>query len=365
MTYLFSNPQIKKWKTMFFLSFLFNIILITTFVLRECEVEREQKYVEGVENGADIAGEKKSGDEKPLSVVHMDDVSGERALKVGDIIVQSITVVDNFYSAFNRSEDVEKVAEKLEIPSLADLLGAHLARLLVWDLKLRNDVRKGDTCVYAFRVIPEDERRERDDLPDLIEIVALNYHSKKLGKDIKIFNFTPNSSRFSAFYYETGVMVEKKIYPIAPIKGYIQVTSKIADRAPRHDGIDFKAPVGTPVFSTVDGTVSRTNWMTRYNGYCIEIKEKDKPFTYKYLHLSDVLVKPGQKVRAGDHIANSGNTGKTTAPHLHYQINIGQRGDVINPFEHHQVKSVKLEGEDMGSFREKIAEIESMIASKR
>ncbi len=362
MTYLFSNPQVKKWKTMFFLSLLLNIILIITFILREHESdtdtkEKDQSMIsENIENGA---GNDKDSE---ISIINMDEKKEEKKIKKGDLIVQSVTIEDNFYSAFSRSEDVGKASEHLGIQNLADLLGAHMARLLAWDLVLRADVRKGDKCSFIYRAIPEDERLKRNDLPDLIEIVAMKYYSRKFMKSIDIFNFKASGDKYSRFYYSSGEMIEKIITPVSPIVDYIQVTSQIADRAPRHDGIDFKAQIGTPVYSTVSGKVTRTNWMTKYNGYCIEIKEAGKPFTYKYLHLSDVLVKPGQSVRAGDHIANSGNTGKTTAPHLHYQINVGQRGEVKDPFKQHSVKTVSLDGEDIESFRRKVVELEKILS---
>ncbi|HDT11672.1 MAG TPA: M23 family metallopeptidase [bacterium] len=364
MTYLFSNPQVKKWKTMFFLSFLLNIILIITFVLREHESDSVGENDDGIGIEESAENEKKEST-KALSVVNIDENGMAETAKAGDLIVQSIVVEDNFYSAFSRSEDVGKVAEELKVSNLADLLGAHLARLLVWDMVLRSDVRKGDTCSYVFRVIPEDERVHRNDLPDIIEIIAVKYHSKKYAKDIKIFKYKPSNAKYSKYYYESGVMIEKIITPHPPIKDYIQVTSKIADRASKHDGIDFKSEIGTPVFSTVEGIVTRTNWMTKYNGYCIEIKEKDKQFTYKYLHLSDVLVHPGQEVAPGDHIANSGNTGKTTAPHLHYQINIGQRGEVLNPYVHHKVVFSKLKENDLEKFRQRVVDLESVFTAKR
>lgn len=231
----------------------------------------------------------------------------------------------------------------------------------MWDLVLRTDVRKNDRIDFVFRVVPDEEKKRRKDMPDLIEIVSVVYHSKKFNKDISIFQFKPSSSEYYRYYYRSGVNIEKIIGPYSPVKNYIQVTSLLADRAPKHDGVDFKANVGTLVHFTVEGTVSRKNWMTKYNGFCVELEEKGKPFVYKYLHLSEVLVDVGQKVSPGQHIANSGNTGKTTAPHLHYQINIGQRGDVIDPFRHHKANIEKLDGKDLDAFKSKVIDIEKLM----
>jgi murein DD-endopeptidase MepM/ murein hydrolase activator NlpD len=365
MTYLFSNPQVKKWKTMFFLSLFLNIILILTFILREHESADSdgQNELQEITESREISANVGNGALSDEQVVSIDENKDNYKAKKGDLIVKSVSIEDNFYSAFNRSEEINKVAKELEIPNLADLLGAHMARLLVWDLVLRTDVRKGDKCSFVFRAIPSEEQIKRKDLPDIIEVLSVKYYSNKYGKSFDIYSFMPGSSKYSKYYYHTGEMIEKLIVPFSPIGEYIQVTSKIADRAPKHDGVDFKSEIGTPVFSTVAGKVTRTNWMTKYNGYCVEIKEKEKPFTYKYLHLSDVLVKPGQDVNAGDHIANSGNTGKTTAPHLHYQINVGQKGDVKNPFSHHNLKTVVLSGSDLENFRQRVVELEKVLSA--
>ncbi len=362
MTYLFSNPQAKKWKTLFFLSLMLNVILVVVFFMREQEVEEVKKKEplqvseksEEVSSDSVKPGEKIPG-EKP--------VKKENSYKSGDLVSSSVTIEDNFFSAFNSSDDVKRISEMTGIDNLSDILSAHVGRLLVWKLVLRTDVRKGDSLRFAFREIPEKEKKERKDLPDDLEVVAIDYYSKKYAKNIKIFLFEPKGQRFSRYYYDDGTMIEKIISDNPPIrlKDYIQVTSLIGDRMPKHDGVDFKAPIGTKVYSPVNGTVLRRNWKTKYNGYCLEIRDDSGKHTYKFLHLSDVIAKKGQKVSVGDHIANVGNTGKTTAPHLHYQINIGQKGKVLDPYQFHDTKMVSLEGSELSEFKAHVIKMESQL----
>lgn len=101
----------------------------------------------------------------------------------------------------------------------------------------------------------------------------------------------------------------------------------IYKRHVHHDGIDFSAPVGTKVYAPGDGTV-------RYTGYNFGYGNKvviDHGFGYRtvYAHLSKSLVTTGQKVKRGDIIALSGNTGVSTGPHLHYEIH--KNYQKINP----------------------------------
>ena len=94
-----------------------------------------------------------------------------------------------------------------------------------------------------------------------------------------------------------------------------------------HDGLDIVASVGDSVYAPSDGVVSFTAELPAYgkilyiqHGYGIETR---------YAHLSAILVKAGQKIHRGDKIALVGNTGRSTGPHLHYEV--VQNGRPVNP----------------------------------
>ncbi len=96
----------------------------------------------------------------------------------------------------------------------------------------------------------------------------------------------------------------------------------------RHKGMDFTAPRGTPVYATSDGTIKRAD--ARSLGYGKHIRV-DHGFGYVtlYAHLSGYNVKRGQRVKRGDIIGYVGNTGRSQAPHLHYEIQ--KDGKAVNP----------------------------------
>lgn len=85
-----------------------------------------------------------------------------------------------------------------------------------------------------------------------------------------------------------------------------------------HEGVDFVTDVGTPVHATGNGTIS---FVGRKGGYGLVV-EINHGFGYRtlYAHLSKILVKKGQKVVRGDVIAKTGDTGLSTGPHLHYEV---------------------------------------------
>ncbi|HRR63054.1 MAG TPA: M23 family metallopeptidase [Paludibacteraceae bacterium] len=94
-----------------------------------------------------------------------------------------------------------------------------------------------------------------------------------------------------------------------------------------HEGMDFVAPTGTEIFATGDGTISRAGWEQGY-GNCVKISHG---FGYEtlYAHMSKIKVRIGQRVKRGDVIGLVGNTGKSTAPHLHYEVHY--KGQIMNP----------------------------------
>lgn len=85
-----------------------------------------------------------------------------------------------------------------------------------------------------------------------------------------------------------------------------------------HEGMDFSAPTGTPVYATGDGKVIASGWNHGY-GNSIDISH-GYDYVTRYAHLSKIMVKKGQDIKRGDLIGLVGNTGKSTGPHLHYEV---------------------------------------------
>ena len=98
-----------------------------------------------------------------------------------------------------------------------------------------------------------------------------------------------------------------------------------------HAGMDFSANIGTPVYATGNGTVKTAGWEGLY-GKCITI---DHGFGYvtRYAHLNEIDVRVGQKVLRGETIGKVGTTGKSTGPHLHYEVHL--RGQIMNPVNYY------------------------------
>lgn len=94
-----------------------------------------------------------------------------------------------------------------------------------------------------------------------------------------------------------------------------------------HKGVDLAGPTGTPVYATADGTVGMAQWFSSYGNY-VQIEHGGSLQT-RYGHLSGYAVSQGQKVRKGDLIGYIGSTGRSTGPHLHYEVRVA--GVAVNP----------------------------------
>lgn len=94
-----------------------------------------------------------------------------------------------------------------------------------------------------------------------------------------------------------------------------------------HKGVDMAAPTGTPVYATADGMVSKAEWFSSYGNY-IAIAHGAELET-RFAHLSRMSVSAGQRVRKGDLIGYVGSTGRSTGPHLHYEVRVA--GLAVDP----------------------------------
>ena len=125
-----------------------------------------------------------------------------------------------------------------------------------------------------------------------------------------------------------------RVPTLLPLSGEYLLTSSFGVRADplthlpsMHEGIDFVAPVGTPVMVTAPGQVLRAEYLGAY-GNMVEVSHEDG-FVTRYAHLKSISVRPGQSLDRLDPVGTLGNTGRSTGPHLHYEVIL--RGHPMHP----------------------------------
>jgi murein DD-endopeptidase MepM/ murein hydrolase activator NlpD len=100
----------------------------------------------------------------------------------------------------------------------------------------------------------------------------------------------------------------------------------------QHRGVDLAMPTGTPVYATADGVISKAEWFSSYGLYIAV--EHGAAIQTRFGHLSRLAVAAGQPVKKGDLIGYVGSTGRSTGPHLHYEVRIA--GTAVNPVPYMQ-----------------------------
>ena len=128
----------------------------------------------------------------------------------------------------------------------------------------------------------------------------------------------------------------------------------VTGRVAPHKGVDFAMPVGTPVLAVGDGEVVIAKRSGAAGNYVVI--RHGRQYTTRFMHLKKILVKPGQKVKRGDRIALSGNTGRSTGPHLHYEFWLNNQA--VNPLMAQLPRSDGLSGKDR---REYLAQVRQVV----
>lgn len=175
---------------------------------------------------------------------------------------------------------------------------------------------------YAGQISPEDLNKLYK-LSDKEMLSKLNHNLNLLERQIYVQSQSFDELRTLAIQQQNKIDHIPAVMPInisdyTMSSGYGYRIDPVYGGSAFHAGLDFAAPTGTPVYATADGEV---NVAERSGGYGNKI-DISHGFNYitRYAHLSKIDVSPGQKVKRGDKIGEVGSTGKSTGPHLHYEV---------------------------------------------
>lgn len=235
--------------------------------------------------------------------------------------------------------DIERVQyqelqnELLTFEERADSLNSLLSTFE----KKENRVR----LIYGLSPINSEERQLGvGGLPSVGELAKRELDHYEVSKALKLRQIAQHQLRkinyTDSILQRVGSQVDKEITyqnelpSIWPVVG--RVTSPYGFRphpilAMRkfHDGIDIKGPMWMDVHAPADGVVAFSGWRKGY-GKMVEISHRGTNLYTRYGHLADMLVKEGDVVKRGDVIAKLGNSGRSTGPHVHYEIRKENRG---------------------------------------
>ena len=211
-------------------------------------------------------------------------------------------------------QSLYKAAIDQNIPANAII---EFARIYGFQVDFQRDIRKQD----KFQIMYEIFLNEKNEIVETGEILFANL--KLSGQDNSLYYF--DKEGFEGHYDKNGKSVKKALMK-TPING-ARLSSPFGMRKhpidgfnKMHKGTDFAAPMGTPIMASGDGVVKKAGWCGG-GGNCVKIKHNS---TYQtiYAHMSKFArgIKAGARVKQGQTIGYVGSTGKSTGPHLHYEV---------------------------------------------
>ncbi len=271
---------------------------------------------------------------------------------VADAIAKPLTTVPTLAAASITSSLFE-ASQANGVP--ARVMG-EVIRGLSYDVDFQRDLQPGDTYELVYERVEDEEGTLARTGRVLYAALSLS------GKTIELYGFAREDGR-TEFYNPKGENTRKALLR-TPIDG-ARISSKFGMRkhpilgySKMHKGVDFAAPQGTPVFAAGDGVVTKAGRFGAYGKY-VQIKH-GSGYATAYAHLSRFAkgLKSGSKVRQGQVIAYVGSTGRSTGPHLHFEVLKG--GSQINPVKVQFPVGEKLKGKELKAFQTQKAAIDRL-----
>lgn len=236
---------------------------------------------------------------------------------------------------------------------MLDMIG-----LYSFDIDFQRDIRGGDQFEVLFEsYFDEDGNRIRDG-----EVL---FASIKLQKIRTVNMYLHKTQKGGNEYFDSKGSSVRKSLLRTPVNG-ARISSRFGRRRHPvlgytriHKGIDFAAPTGTPIFAAGSGTITKYGRNGSFGNY-VQIRHNNE-YSTAYAHASRFArgLRVGSRVSQGQIVAYVGTTGRSTGPHLHYEIHY--KGRAVNPSSVRSTSGLTLKGNALASFMVSKAEIDKML----
>lgn len=226
-------------------------------------------------------------------------------------------------------------------------------------IDFQREIRQGDEITLNFTVseVKHDMHLFKQ-FSSPQTLVAIGF--KNQGKQYNLYQYQ------NAFYFEDGKLAQNFLMK-TPLNG-ARLSSYFGKRkhpvlgyTRQHKGIDFSAPIGTPIMAAGKGKVIKASYSKSFGNRVVI--EHGNGYRTLYAHLKGFAkgIKQGSRVSQGQTIGYLGNTGLSTARHLHYEVH--KNGRVINPLKMKQPSNIQLSGDDLFAFKAHITAVNKRYAA--
>ena len=233
-----------------------------------------------------------------------------------------------------------------------------MLHIFSFDVDFQREIQPGDRFEVLYEAV-------YNRAGDFVENGPILYATLEVGeREVELFRYEPDEG--PADYLDARGASVRKALMRTPINGarlssgYGMRKHPILGYNKKHLGVDFAAPIGTPIYAGGDGTITMIGRYGNFGKY-IRVRH-NATYSTGYAHLNGYAngMKKGKRVRQGQVIAYVGNTGMSTGPHLHYEVMRGNKR--INPMTLQLPSGRKLEGRELAAFQEQVQKITVLLA---
>ena len=247
-------------------------------------------------------------------------------------------------------------AKDLGVP---DAVVAKLLQMYAYDIDFQREIRVGDQFEVFYTYLVDEDGQH-------VKTADVLYGSMTTsGRTRKLYRHTPPDTGIPDYFDEKGRSA-KKFLMKTPIdggrlsSGFGMRRHPILGYTKMHKGTDFAAPTGTKIYAAGDGVVEEAGRKGGYGKY-VRIRHANNYKTaYAHMHKYGRGIKKGARVRQGQVIGYVGTTGRSTGPHLHYEVHL--KGKHVNPMRLKVPTGRKLEGKALAAFRDAHQKLETKMA---
>ena len=234
-----------------------------------------------------------------------------------------------------------------------------MIHMLSYEVDFQRDLKPGDSfeVLYNYYYTPDGQPAKEGD----IQYAALHFG----GRSVALYRYQPKGD--TADYFDSRGMSAKSMLMKTPVDG-ARITSGFGMRfhpilgySRMHKGVDFGVPIGTPVMAAGSGLVQQEGRLGGYGNFIMVNHQNGYSTAYGHLSRFASGIHVGSRVRQGQVIAYSGNSGMSTGPHLHYEIRV--HDTQVNPAAVKVATGRRLFGRDLRNFMTDRLHVDSELAS--
>lgn len=230
---------------------------------------------------------------------------------------------------------------------------AEVIRIYSWDVDFQRDIRQGD----KIEILYDSYRTEDGDFARHGDVLYANLTVG--GREVPVYRYEMNNGDVD-YFEEDGHSIRKALMK-TPVDG-ARLSSGFGMRKhpvlgynKMHKGLDFAAPIGTPIYAAGDGTIEVAGRNGSYGNYVRLRHNSSLKTAYAHMHKFGKGISAGKRVKQGEVIGYIGTTGRSTGPHLHYEVHVD--GRQVNPKSVDLPTGEQLKGSDMEKFRSAMKEL--------